>query len=283
MTRSPESDDHIPDSEETPPSTTWMPRLVRLVALGLLGGSLAGGVIALGYGLLRSPPGAEQVALAPASPAASELAVAPSEREPAKQLRDAQAEVQALEAQLATRQAQLESVALAAGVPPGQLATTDLAAEVAGIRQNLLAARKVRDRLKTDLKAALAEVEAQTGEAARARVVAASWKEASTRSEWVAFAANAKAQLCDHGTKKRVERCRASVDGYFTAARFERYASCVEDGGATPVLLATRRDEPVLTTAERIESKELRGRDAWYVLYCDPTLPERVQLEASSG
>ena len=48
-------------------------------------------------------------------------------------------------------------------------------------------------------------------------------------------------------------------------------------------LVTCVRHEPVLSTAERIESPELRGREAWYVLYCDPTLPERVQLETSSG
>ena len=146
------------NESETPTSTGGLTRLLRLAAFGVFGGSLAGAVLALGYGLFRTPPDeeVEPVAVVPAAPTVPEAIDLPAEREPADQLRDAQAEVEALEAQLLAREGQLESVARAAGVPPERVASTDLAAEVEGIRQNLFAARKVRDRLKADLKEALA-------------------------------------------------------------------------------------------------------------------------------
>lgn len=195
--------------------------------------------------------------------------------EPAAQMLDAQERVRTLEEQLATAEAQLVEVAAAAGVKPEELGAVDLAVEVSSLRANLIAARQVRDRLRTDLTAALAAVDDQVLQTDRAKSVATSWKKANSRSQWHAFAAESKVALCDHGTRKKVDQCQAQVDAYFTEARFARYAECVEGGHATPVLLGTEKGAGVPAMAEPLTGKQLPRNYAWYVLYCDPVLPER--------
>lgn len=211
-------------------------------------------------------------------PAVATVDQAPPDETPtefAQPLLDAQAEVVALEAQLAEKELALEAVAAAAGLDPAEVDDQGLVNEVATLRANLVAARQVRDRLKSQLREALAAVELQSDETVRARAHAAAWQSTSLRTRWAALTATAQAQVCDHGTRKSVDKCQDGVASYFTDARFERFAECANSAGATPSLLAVPRGQEVPSTAEAIGQRPLFARQDWYVLYCDPRLPER--------
>ena len=246
---------------------------VRLALVTVISGGIlvaAGSVLFRAVYPDREVAGVVADALEP--PPMDPLAV--TDPEPGEQLLDAQAEVLSLEAMLAAKERELEEVALAAGVPAERLATTDLALEVANLRANLDGARVVRDRLKGDLEAALAAVDAEVERGVIARAETDGWKARSVRSRWEAFTATAKVELCDHGTRRGVDSCHASVDAYFTEARFDRFADCLEMGGAEPAILTAARGAPVPANAQPIGPKPILSRTASYVLYCDPTLPE---------
>ena len=279
-----------PDDEETPPRAPLF-TAPRIGVIAILGGVALG----LGVSVIKTilPGDADpEVAVDGATPVETTVAVAPAEAqaEPAALLLQAQETVRTLETQLAEREDQLARVAVAAGVRPEDLATRDLAVEVATTRANLDAARKVRDRLKTDLREALAEVEAQSQAAVYARAEtaewkehAAGWKQESVRSQWNALEAEAKSEVCDHGTRKRVDKCQANLDTYFTEARFERYADCIHSGGLRPELWVTPRGQSVPAMAESIGSSGFLQREDWFVLYCDPNLPERADTDEGPG
>lgn len=209
-------------------------------------------------------------------PAAQAPVAASAQPEPAAQLLDAQRAVEQLEDQLADREKQLADIRAAAEVPPDSVSGVDLATQVASLRANLDAARRVRDHLKTDLQAALAQVELQTQDATLARNEAATWKRESVRSDWQAFTATTTADLCDHGTRRAVDKCHATMNAWFTEARFERFAACVGNGGAAATLLTVRDAAQAPGLAEPIEGVSAGRAGDPYVLYCDPRLPERV-------
>lgn len=270
---------NLNDDPENELAGSRLQTALRVASLTLVAGS-AIAVTAVFFAVSRNEP-EEHLNPSPApEPVATVANTEPTE--PAAQLLDAQERVRTLEGQLATAEAQLVEVATAAGVQPEELGAIDLSVEVSALRANLTAARQVRDRLRTDLAAALAAVDDQSLQTARAKSVALSWKKANSRSQWIAFAADTKVALCDHGTRKKVDQCQTQVDAYFTDARFARYAECVEGGHATPVLLGTQKGAEVPQTAEPLSGKQLPRNHAWYVLYCDPSLPERADPSIDS-
>lgn len=240
-----------------------------LVGLAIGGIVLAGGSV-LFSSMHRELDVSEPVATAPAP---APVAVA-SPDDSARALLEAQDRVASLEAQLAVKQSKLDKVAAAAGLDPADAAQQDLAQEVATLRANLLAARGFRDHLRTELRTALATVDQQAADLEVARVQVGSWKRTSERAQAEKFAAVAKTELCDHGTRRGVEKCQAAVDAYFTDARLDRFASCVDAGAAAPVLLTDAKAVPA--RAEPLPTEGSGRRENAYVLYCDPTLPEQV-------
>lgn len=293
--------------DQTPPETDpdeRRPSGAARIGIGVTAVALVGALL---FAVTRqpAPPSVQQAV----SPQEAALRVAATE-ESGAQLLEAQRHVAELEAQLVAGEQKLAEVATAAGVEPEELAKTDLAAEVGSLRANLLAARKVRDRLRVDLKSALALVEALDSEATLARAEATQaheeamlargdataargeatlavgeatrWKTKSVRSQWQAFAATVANEFCDHGTGRGVDECQASLDAYFTEARFERFAACISSGGAAPRVLPVPANQSAPPFSEQIGSKKLLGRQDWYVVYCDPTLPNSVQPLAAA-
>lgn len=265
------------DAEDPSPPGTGSAVFRRVVLLALLGGGLVGGGAAVVLAVeQRSPTAEAPVAVAPAV-AVPEEAAPP---EPGAQLLDAQARVEALEAELGAKELQLTEIARAAGVPEERLLDSDVAEEVASLRANLLAARQVRDRLKRELAAALAAVEHQGEVAREAQAVAAFWRQDSRESEWDTLRADTMAEVCDRGTRRGIEKCRTAVEEWFTDARFEAFAACESQGGATPVLHTSRKGDDPPPRGEAISGTGIPRRMAWYMVFCDPKLPEAGDAES---
>ena len=60
-----------------------------------------------------------------------------------------------------------------------------------------------------------------------------------------------------------------------TNARRDKFAHCVRSGQAVPTVARAREGRELPDFAEMIdeEQKQTKG---WYVLFCDPTLPEKA-------
>lgn len=262
------NDDFEPSTYHQPDARRLFLRAALFTLAGL--GTVGAGMF---YLIHEMSPEPLPVAL---EPAAQPPVAATSQSEPAALLLDAQRQVEQLEDQLGDREKQLADIRAAAEVPPDSVSGVDLATQVASLRANLDAARRVRDRLKTDLQAALVQVELKTEEARLAHSDVAVWKSESVRNDWKAFTATTTADLCDHGTRRAVEKCHATLDAWFTEARFERFAACSGNGGATATLLTVPNGEKAPGLSERIEGVVAGRAGDPYVVYCDPRLPERV-------
>ncbi len=70
--------------------------------------------------------------------------------------------------------------------------------------------------------------------------------------------------------------CREAVQGtLMTNARRDKFAHCVRSGQAVPTVKELEKGVSLPDFSEMIdeEQKQTKG---WYVMFCDPTLPEKT-------
>lgn len=146
--------------------------------------------------------------------------------------------------------------------------------EIASLRIQLSEAEAERDDLRVELKQTLRDLDRQISETRKYKAEAQHFKQESTKNLWSAFGANAKVEMCDRGTRKRHENCHATVDAVLQPYR-ERFTACVDSQQAVPVLKKGDRKEGNLPQfAEWMPDDNKFTKKGWYVIFCDPTLPE---------
>lgn len=199
-------------------------------------------------------------------------------------LLQAQERVEGLRGEIETKEAEIavlekkarENVALRGDLERKKL-------ELAQLQGALTAAEQERAELVDKLKLAVEEVSVARAEARDA-------KSETLVVKWDEFRANAMLEICERGSRGKIEKCREIVAAALTPDRERRYRECVRQGNAVPQLRETAKDEKVLPAyAEWVDANDRATRD-WYILFCDPTLPEagdkaaeRARLEAGES
>jgi hypothetical protein len=105
------------------------------------------------------------------------------------------------------------------------------------------------------------------------QATAVAYKTASAENLWSAFTSNAKVRICDRGTHHRRVDCEEELDAFFDDDQHVAFTSCVNTYQAIPMLWEADSDT-VPAHAERIDARDRERKDDWYVVYCDPSLPE---------
>jgi len=138
--------------------------------------------------------------------------------------------------------------------------------ELAQLETALNAAKQEREELVEKLELAVEEVSVARAEArqAQAETLVVKWDE---------FKANALLNICEKGTRSKMEKCRGVVEAALTYDRERRYRECVRQGAAVPQLMLIKKDEELPAFAEWVWTESRMTKD-WYILFCDPTLPE---------
>lgn len=95
-------------------------------------------------------------------------------------------------------------------------------------------------------------------------------------AKWTGFVQNAQLNICERGNRKKLGRCRETVDE--KVKRFEdTFRMCIATKQAAPTVVEAtkemRKTNDLPEFAEWIDNDDRVTRD-WYVLLCDPTLPE---------
>jgi predicted nucleic acid-binding Zn-ribbon protein len=155
--------------------------------------------------------------------------------------------------------------------------------ELAQLQSALVAAEQERTELVEKLQLAVEEVSVARAEAREA-------KSETLVVKWDEFRANAMLQICERGSRGKIEKCRETVEAAFHYDRERRYRECVRQGNAVPQLRELGKDEKELPAyAEWVDAND-RATKGWYILFCDPTLPEagdaaheRAVLEAGES
>jgi hypothetical protein len=153
-----------------------------------------------------------------------------------------------------------------------------LESEVAAtLRGSLAEARTERDALRVQLKQTVGGTRREATARAGADANEAALTRANSENVWVAFTQAADVEVCDQWTQRGRAKCRAALDGWLGGGeRHDRFTRCVAEDKSVPTLWRADDHVALPPTAEAIDLGS-RAHDDWYVLFCDPTLPE-VQL-----
>ena len=100
-------------------------------------------------------------------------------------------------------------------------------------------------------------------------------KEDALVNKWYRFVSDSQLEVCEKGNRKKLGMCRETVQAtLMNNVRRDKFAHCVRSGQAVPSVRELQKGESLPDFSEMIdeEQKQTKG---WYVLFCDPTLPER--------
>jgi hypothetical protein len=158
-----------------------------------------------------------------------------------------------------------------------------------GVSKELAQARKDLEEARAELAIAHAEKEALVVELTATKEQLAKTEQALTEqvektetakedalvNKWYRFVSDSQLELCEKGSRKKLGNCREVLQGtLMTNTRRDKFAHCVRSGQAVPTVRELQKEETLPDFAEMIdeEQKQTKG---WYVMFCDPTLPER--------
>ena len=180
--------------------------------------------------------------------------------------------VQTLQAELAFKEAELGKIKSAKA--KGAAKRSQLEEEIAFLRIQLAAAEEERDTLRKELKQTLKELDFQVVQTKKFKRKAKQYKMESTTNLWGAFLANSKIKVCDRGSRKRHEKCHEAVENALNSQMRGRFTVCVDTYQSVPVLKQNVKDDPLPRYAVRLNQENKFTKKGWYILFCDPTLPE---------
>lgn len=194
---------------------------------------------------------------------------------------DLQSRLDAREAELATMKKEAESKKAAAGAAWAEMKkkVETLEAEVATLETQLQEAETERDELLVELKETVVALEKQIKETQKQKERGDKYKAESHQNLWTTFAAEAKVNICDRGTRKRHEKCHDAVTEALAKSSVQnKFLDCVDTNQATPVLVQADREDRKADSlppfAQWLDDDSRFTNKGWYVQFCDPTLPE---------
>ena len=150
----------------------------------------------------------------------------------------------------------------------------EMESEIASLRIQLAEAEAERNELRVELKQTLRDLDRQIAETRRYKAKAIQYKAESTANLWSAFNANAKVEICDRGTRKRHAKCHDSVNAALTRRINEKFQVCVDTYQAVPVLRQAEKGGSLPQFSEWLPDDNKFTKKNWYIMFCDPTLPE---------
>lgn len=267
-----------PEKANEPASSGWYVVLVATVALVPPTLLAAGWVVKSGTVEEPAPAPVAEVAVAPEPPPGPD---------PAVLLQASQDHMKVLEAELDAREAELAELKA-----QGEKAKKETRGRIARLEKQIASLKGeigVADAERTDLRqrlgTALAERDAEVGAHAetQARVVAA--EGANSENLWVAFTQQARMEMCQQVTRKGREACGEKLGTWFDETQHARFSACVSDSRTVPILWHKGNDEeeaPSNAAQVDVDVALFGQRRDWYVLYCDPNLPE-AQMAAATA
>ncbi len=185
----------------------------------------------------------------------------------------AQARVQTLQEELLAKESELAKLKSKKSAE-GAAQRGRLKEELAFLRVQLAQAEEERNELRKQLKQTLRELDFQIVQTKKFKEKAKRYKMESTINLWGAFVANAKTKICDKGTKKRHQKCYTAVEGAMNSQISGRFKVCVDTYQSVPVLRKQKKGDAMPRHSQRLSEDNKFTKKGWYVLFCDPTLPE---------
>jgi hypothetical protein len=139
-------------------------------------------------------------------------------------------------------------------------------AELEEVKAQLKQAIEEKEALVVELKQTLADLDTQKEETRQAKVE-------SIHNNWDSFVAESQLEICERGTRKKLGKCREAVTAYLDAEMKAKYEHCLKSGQEEPKVREAGKDEELPVFASYLDQENKIVKD-YYVLLCDPSLPE---------
>ncbi len=147
-------------------------------------------------------------------------------------------------------------------------------AEIESLKAQLAEAKKERDDIMVELQDTIRELKTEIAARKEAEAKAEYFKSESVEASWSGFISSAKVDICDRGTKRKHEKCHEAVEAAMTPDIQEKFAQCINSYQAMPVLKRLEKKETLPSFAVTLPEDNKFTDNGWYILFCDPTLPE---------
>lgn len=277
------SDDELDETEAGATGVVAMvlPFATAIAALVL------GAVLGVAIGWVAKPAETTEIQV-PRELTAAELAAAcaPQLEETVGELEEAQKKVSFLEKEVDARDKRVKeleeeskrSPAARSSSGSGRNLAKELAqakADLAEAQEQLVIARAEKERLVVELTETKQELAVTKVKLDEQIVKTEHAKEDALVNKWYRFVNDSQLEICERGNRKKLGKCRETVQAtLMTNTRRDRFAHCVRSGQAVPTVRELEKNATLPDFSEMIdeEQKQTKG---WYVLLCDPTLPER--------
>ena len=258
-----------------------LPFATAIAALAL------GAVLGVVIGWVAKPAPDPVEVKVPRDLSAAELAeaCAPSLETKVTELEAAQSKITFLEKEVSDREArvqELEKVAPKTGGGGGG-GGGRMAAELAQAKKDLEEARAELEIARQEKERLVVELTQTKEQLAKTEQALVEQTEMTTRAKedalvnkWYRFINDAQLDVCEKGNRKKLGNCREVLQStLMTNVRRDKFAHCVRSGQAAPTVRELQKGEALPDFSEYIdeEQKQTKG---WYVLFCDPTLPEKT-------
>jgi regulator of replication initiation timing len=245
-------------------------------ALALVAGLAVGGV---GGWTLKPPVVETQLVPRELTEAEIEAIWAPKVAEVTQSLDQAKDRVSILEDDVRTKEAKvkdLEDQMARRSVKGAELRhQLDAAlAELADVKAQLIQALTEKDQLTVELKTTVAALEDQKKQTEDARAETKVAQDDALDQRWQKFLHEGELDICDRGGRKKLGGCREAVLTALGRPEVQSaFAHCIRAEQEQPSLHEAVKDESLPQFAQYVDQDAKPTRD-WYVLLCDPSLPE---------
>ncbi len=251
-----------------------LPFATAIAALAL------GAVLGIMIGWVIKPAEKVEVTV-PRDLTAAELAqvCAPQVNETVNELEKAQSKVSKLQSEVDARDARVKE--LEGEIERRNSSGRNLVKELEQAKKDLADAQdqlriavEEKERLIVELTETKAELEETKVELEEQKEKTELAKEDALTNKWYRFLNDGQLEICEKGNRKKLGRCRETVEETLAyGERRNKFTHCVRSGQAVPTVHELDKKASLPDYAEMIdeEQKQTKG---WYVLWCDPTLPE---------
>ncbi len=151
-------------------------------------------------------------------------------------------------------------------------------AELATLQAALDTALAEKAQLERDLEVSREETATAKQETATARQETEDARNDWVDAKWSTFTARAQVDICDVRWKSKLRKCKEDVATALEAGdRSARFKQCVVSGQATPRLVMVekkQKDFELPEWSEWFDEESSFTKQKWYIVFCDPTLPE---------
>jgi hypothetical protein len=261
-------DDYVPSTQIRIKKTHAFMAIIATIVLGVIGGTIGHKMFAAPVVVMPAPEVIkEALTEAELRMLAEDLIASEAQR-----AQEAIARVNTLQEELAAKEAELKK--LKGSKATNAKARGRLSEEIAFLRVQLASAEEEREALRVELKQTIKELDFQVAQSKKFKRKAKRYKMESTTNLWSAFLANAKVKICNRGTKKRHEKCNEAVTEALANQMRARFTVCVDTYQSVPVLKQAVKGDAMPRYSAKLSENNKFTKKGWYVLFCDPTLPE---------